>query len=263
MKNRRLAIAGLALATALGLAGCGTGSGDTGPSAGATASPGAPAGAPAAGSAEAAAELVAAATKLADDTVKIDSKMGEALATTGTLDPKAGNATMSMRLGTIASSTKVEVIQIANDMYLKFEGPLAKVVGASWLHVDATKLKAGSSFNQLRGNDPAGTQALTKAMTYVQKTGTNDFKGTLDLTRTPLYNKDSMKSLGAKASAVPFSAKTDAEGRLVALNVEIETILPGAGTMKSTYSGFGSKVDVSKPAGAKELPANMQSLLNA
>jgi hypothetical protein len=269
MKNRRLAIAGLALATALGLAGCGTDSDQTatnGPSAGGAASAGAQAQpGPGAGSREAGAELVAAASKLAESTVKIDTKMGDALSMNGALDPKAAKVKMAMVLGTTASSTRVDVIQIGNDMYLKFDGPLAKVVGGSWMHVDATKLKAGNSFNQLQGNDPAGTRAMTNAMTNVQKTGDHDFTGTLDLTKTPQYNKDSMKGLGAKASAVPFTAKTDAEGRLVELNVELQTILPGAGTMRSTYSGFGTKVDVEKPEASKvkELPANMTGLLNA
>jgi hypothetical protein len=262
MKNRRLTIAGLALAAALGLAGCGTDSDNTasnGPSAGGSAS----AAAPAAGTPEAAAELVAAATKLGESSMKIDSKVGDALSTTGTVDPKAGKVKTTMVLGVTGSATKVELIQIANDMYMKFTGPLAKVVGASWLHIDATKLKAGNSFNQLQNNDPAGAQAMAKAMANVQKTGDRDFKGTLDLTKTPQYNKDSLKAMGAKASAVPFTAKTDVEGRLVELTLDLQTVMAGAGTMKTTFSDFGTTVDVAKPAGARELPPEMQSLLNA
>jgi hypothetical protein len=39
--------------------------------------------------------------------------------------------------------------------------------------------------------------------------------------------------------------------------------MTGAGTMTTTYSDFGTKVDAAKPAGAKELPENMAGLLNA
>lgn len=269
MKNRRLAIAGLALATALGLAGCGTSSDKTAsdaPSAGAGATTGAPAagGSPDASSA-ASAELAAAAAKLAEDTVKVKTEMGSAMSMTGALDPKARKAEMTMTLGAGGTKTKVDILQLKNDMYLKFDGSLAKVVGESWMHIDATKLKAGSSFNQLQGNDPAGTQAMVKAMTDVQKTGANGYRGTLDLTKTPQYNKDSMKAMGAKASAVPFTATTDGQGRLVALNVEMESLMAGAGTMKTTYSDFGTAVDVEAPPASKvkELPANMAGLLNA
>jgi hypothetical protein len=265
MNNRRLAIAGLALATALGLAGCGTSSDKT-PSGAPSAAAGATTGAPAAGGSSAAsAELAAAAAKLGEDTVRAKTKMGSAMSMTGVLDPKGRKAEMAMTLGAGGTSTKVEIRQLGNDLYLKFDGSLAKAVGESWMHVDATKLKAGSSFNQLQGNDPAGTQAMVKAMTDVQKTGANGYRGTLDLTKTPQYNKDSMKAMGAKASAVPFTATTDGQGRLVALNVEMESLMAGAGTMETTYSDFGAAVDVKAPPASKvkELPANMAGLLNA
>jgi hypothetical protein len=133
------------------------------------------------------------------------------------------------------------------------------------MHIDAAKLKAGSSFNQLQSGDPGGAQAMAKAMTNVQKSGDHDFSGTLDLTKTPQYGKDSMKALGAKASTVPFTATTDDQGRLVALNVEMEGLMAGAGTMTMKYSGFGESVDVKAPAASKvkELPDNMSGLLNA
>jgi hypothetical protein len=261
MKNRRLAIAGLALTAALGLTACGTTADET-PTSTTSAPGGTPAAnAPAAGSDAAAKELVAAAEKLAGDSFKVTSDMGNTLSTKGALDPKGKKAKMTVTLGG-GTATKVDIIQLADDMYLKFDGQLSQVVGKGWMHIDATKLKAGSSFNQLQGNDPAGTQAMAKAVTDVEKTG-NDFKGTLDLTKTPHYNKDSMKALGAKASAVPFTAKTDAEGRLVSMSVEMEGLMTGAGTMTTTYSDFGTKVDAVKPSGAKELPENMAGLLNA
>jgi hypothetical protein len=265
MKNRRLAIAGLALTTAFGLAGCGTAKESpttTAPSVAGGATAPAPA---TGGSSEAAAELVAAATKLGSDTFKLKTEMGSALSMTGSLDPKAKKAETEMSLGAAGSVTKVDVIQVDNDMYLKFDGSLAKVVGDGWMHIDSTKLKAGSSFNQLQSGDPGGAQALTKAMTNVQKSGDNTFSGTLDLTKTPQYNKDSMKALGAKASTVPFKAVTDAQGRLIALDVEMEGLMAGAGTMKMKYSGFGESVDVKAPAASKvkELPENMAGLLNA
>jgi hypothetical protein len=261
MKNRRLAIAGLALTTALGLTACGTKAYET-PSTTSSAPAAAPVGqAPAAGSAEAAKELVAAAAKLTTDTFKVTSEMGKTLSTSGELDPKAKKAKMTVTLGG-GTATKVDIVQLADDMYMKFDGQLAQLVGKGWMHIDASKLKAGSTFNQLQGNDPAGTQAMAKAVTDVEKSG-NDFKGTIDLTKTPQYNKDSMKALGAKASAVPFTAKVDGEGRLVAMTVEMEGLMTGAGTLTTTYSDFGTAVDAKKPAGAKELPENMAGLLNA
>jgi uncharacterized lipoprotein YmbA len=261
MKNRHLAITGLTLVAALGLAGCGTTSEKA-----TSVTPSAAASAPATDTGTGAeAELVAAAAKLGQDTVKVDMAMGGAMSMTGMLDPRSGKADMAMALGAGTTETKVQLRQLKNDMYMKFEGSLAKSVGGTWMHLDAAKLKDGSSFNLLQGNDPAGTQAMVKAMTNVQKNGAHAFKGVLDMTKTPRFDKDSMKALGAKASTVPFTATSDDQGRLIEMNIEMGQIMAGAGTMRMKYSDFGTAVNVTAPpkSQVKELPASMSSLLNA
>jgi hypothetical protein len=261
MRNRRLAIVGLALVTALGLAGCGTAGDDA-----TVQTPPSGAAAPAADIGTGLeTELVAAATKLAQDTVKVEMEMAGAMSMTGVMDPKATTADMAMKLGAGTGATDVKLIQVKDDLYLKFTGSLSKVVGESWLHIDAASLKAGSNFNPLQGNDPAGAKALVEAMTNVQKVGDSGYRGTLDMTKAERFNKDSLKALGAEANAVPFTATVDGQGRLTSMNIEMGSVMAGAGTMKTTYSDFGTKVDVKAPPASqvKELPANMSGLLNA
>ena len=262
MKNRRLAIAGLALTTAIGVAGCGTSSNDTStgtPTDGTTtAAPAAPA--------DATAELAAAAGKLAEDTAKVTVEMAGTMSMTGVVDPKAQKAVMEMTLGAGSGETKVQIRKVGTDMYMKFGGSLAKLAGeGKWLHVDAATLAAGSSFDIMPSDDPAGAQAMIKAMSNAESDGKGGFKGTLDLTKTPKFNKDAIKGLGNKATAVPFTATVDAQGRLSSMTVDMSGIAAGAGAMKTTYSDFGTAVDVKAPPASQvtEAPKEITGLLNA
>lgn len=266
MTNRRLAIAGLALVAALGLAGCGPDDNKARSGAGAPAT--GKAAEPAAGDLAPAAELAAAAKRLGEQSMHIDMDMAGAISMTGVADPKAGVAKMSMDMGALSEGTTIEVRKVDQDVYLKFGGQMAKMVGASsgkpWMHVDADKIAEGSSF-KLPADDPAGTKAMVSAMTKVERAGEHSFKGLLDLTKTPRYNKESLKAIGAKATAMPFTATTDDQDRLVELTLDMSGISPGAGKMKTTYSDFGTPVAVEAPPAAQvgELPKELSGLLNA
>jgi hypothetical protein len=266
MRNRRLAIAGVALVAALGLAGCGPAQDK------AKAGTGAPAAATAAatgtGQTDAKAELAAAAQKLAEDSMKIDMDMAGTMSMTGVADPKAGTAKMSMDMGSLADNAKIEVRKVGNDIYLKFGGSLAKLVGSAsakpWMRLDVAKLSEGSSFNIMPKDDPAGTKAMLAAMTKVERVGDNGFKGTLDLTKTPKYHKESLKALSTKATDVPFTATTDGQGRLTELTLDLSAMGAGVGKIKTTYSDFGTPVSVEAPPAAQvgELPSELSGLLN-
>ncbi|MEU7902927.1 hypothetical protein [Actinoplanes sp. NPDC049118] len=266
MINRRLAIAGLTLVTALGLAGCGPNddkarSGTGAPAAGRAAEA-------AADELDPAAALAAAAKRLGEQSMRIDMDMAGAISMTGVADPKAGVAEMSMDMGALGDGTKVELRKVGQDVYMKFGGSIGKSLGGGsgkpWMHVDATKITEGSSFNILPKADPAGTKAMIAAMTKVERVGEHGFKGLLDPTRMPQYNK-SLKALGTKAGEMPFTAKTDDQDRLTELTLDMSALGAGAGKVKTRYSDFGTPVSVEAPPAAQvaELPKELSGLIQA
>jgi hypothetical protein len=264
MKNRRLTIAGLALVTALGLAGCGPADG---PEASGTR-------APAAGQQDdAAAALAAAAQKLGEDSLRFDMDMAGSITASGTADPKAGLARMSMDMDALGEGS-IELRKVGGDIFMKFDGGAQGAKdGKSWMHVDASKVADGSTFDIMSEDDPAGTKKMISAMTRVERVGERGFQGSLDLAKSPTYNKnDSLKALAGK-TLVPFTASTDDQGRLVELTLDMSGLgassgpgaMPNGGKVKTTYSDFGTKVSVqAPPAGdVKELPAELSGLVGA
>ncbi|GAA3904926.1 hypothetical protein [Actinoplanes auranticolor] len=269
MRNRRPAIAGLALVAALGLTGCGPADGQAQPGGNAPA---------AAQQADPAAELAAAAQKLGEQSLRFEMEMVGAITASGEADPKAGNARMTMDMGSLGDGNKIELRKVGTDVYLKFGGAVGQMLGGQsssgkeWMHVDAAKLPAGSSFNVMSPDDPAGTKAMVAAMTRVERTGANGYQGSLDLAKSPTYNKkDALKALGGN-TLVPFTAETDAQGRLVELTLDMSGLgassgagaVPGGGKVKTTYSDFGTKVSVAAPPAAQvqELPSQLAGMLN-
>jgi len=267
MTDRRLAIAGLAMVATLGLTGCGPLGGQAQPSGGAPV---------AAEQADPAAALAAAARKLGEDSVRFEMEMIGSITASGVADPKAGNAEMSMDMGALGEDNKIELRKVGDDIFMKFGGSAGQLLGSKngkpWMHVDATKLPEGSSFAIMSPDDPAGTKKMITAMTAVERVGTNGFRGTLDLAKSPTYNKkDSLKSLAGN-TLVPFTASTDDQGRLVELTLDMSALgassgagaVPGGGKVKTTYSDFGTKISVAAPPAGEvqELPAGLAGMLN-
>lgn len=261
MMNRRLAIAGLTLITALGLAGCGPADG---PAESGTRAPAA------AGQDDAAAALAAAAQKLGEQSLRFDMDMAGSITANGTADPQAGLASMSMNMDALSEGS-IELRKIGNDIYMKFDKSAKG--GKGWMHVDASKVADGSTFDIMSEDDPAGTKKMIAAMTKVERVGERGFQGSLDLAKSATYNKnDSLKALAGK-TLVPFTASTDDQGRLVELTLDMSGLgassgagaMPNGGKVKTTYSDFGTKVSVKAPPAAdvKELPAELSGLVGA
>jgi hypothetical protein len=265
MTNRRLAIAGFALAATLGLTACG-------PAEPAPAGGGAPA---AAEQTDPTAALAAAAQKLGEESLRFKMEMVGSITASGVADPKAGNAQMAMDMGALGEDAKIELRKVGDDIFFNFGKVAGSMPGAKsgkpWMHLDATKLPADSSFNMMSPDDPAGTKKMITAMTKVERVGANGYRGTLDLAKSPTYNKnDSLKALAGN-TLVPFTASTDAEGRLVELTLDMSALgassgagaVPGGGKVKTTYSDFGTKVSVSAPSAGEvqEFPKELAGML--
>jgi hypothetical protein len=243
MNTRRLTTAGVALVAAIGfaLAGCSS-NGSTG---GAAAEP--TASATSAAQLEPREELAAAIEKLNDETVKVTFAM-TGFSGTGALDPAGQKMRLSAETGLGSQIVKINMITLGQDVYMKLDGlPMAS---DKWQHIDATKLGNGNQLRQMSSGDPIGANNLLKGIADVQRTGEDSFQGTLDFTKASTDPK-TVEALGDKVKAVPFTARTDGQGRLTQLTVDMQSIQPGLGPIKATYSDYGVPVDVEKPAASE------------
>ena len=268
MADRRLA---LLLVAAIGLTGCSE-SGDQPAAAPAPSlSPSASASASVSASAstqpdDPARDLTDAAARLADETARVRVAVTGQLTLTGVLDPRAQAALVKVDMGSVDDGAQAEVRKIGTDMWIRLRGPVPTMLGGTgdWMHLAAADLPAESSFNILPGGDPAGIRTMVAAMTGIKRTGPHTFAGTVDLARSPKYSAETLKALGARASFVPFTATTDAQGRLVALTVDLASIASGAGQLTTRFSDFGVAVDVEPPPAdaTTEVPSELKSVID-
>jgi hypothetical protein len=234
MRNRRLAIAGLVLTTAIGLTGC------------ARTSDGTPSGATTR-SADPTAELADAAVKLTQQSMKVTMELTGGLRMTGVADPKADKAQMEMTIGTGAGAGTdgtAQIRKIGKDMWMRFSGSMGALDGIS-------------------GSDPAAAAKMIKAASNVKRTGDHRYSGVLDLTKAQTVDSKVVGSLGEKAKAVPFTAATDEQGRLIEMTVDLSGVGPAAGVLKTTYSDFGTPVSVTAPPASdvRELPSQLKGIV--
>jgi hypothetical protein len=255
MKNR-------AWIAALALTGCALVAG--GCKANDTATPNASgsAGTPAATNATSAAnEMMAAVEKLRSTSYKFSVTTG-GITMGGIADPVAKTAAMDV-------ATSIEAIVVDGQVYLKYPKGLPgfEAFGGSdkWLHVDASKID-GSKLGVQDPTDPSSGLAYLKTATSVRKVGDKHYKGMLDLTKSPglLANSKLRSTLGDAAKAVPFDVTLDDEGRLSAMDMTMK-INGSEVTTHNTFSDFGTKVTVTKPAPSEvvEAPESIYGVLSA
>jgi hypothetical protein len=242
MRLRRLTTGGIGLlaAATLSLAGCAADNGS-----GTGTSTGGPATATSAPAASATAELTAAAQKLNDDTVTTEVT-SNGLTSSGKIDPKGNKADVTMKVTASTGSADFHVRALGDDVYIQADG-LPNVQAGKWLHIDAAKA-AGTSFDVIPDGDAAGANRFLNTVADVKKDGTGSYSGTLDLTKVPAGGGVSIDTLGDKAKAVPFTATVDDQGRLTSLTIDMSALNAQLGSLKTTYSDFGSPVTVEAPA---------------
>jgi hypothetical protein len=256
MKTRRLAVASLALVAALsvGVAGCNTQAGSEGSPAGSSDSP--------AAKANPADELAAAVRKLNEDTFTIRLKMS-VMSAEGAMDPAAKKANLSMKMEAAGQSIDFKIILLDPNLYLKYSG--VPGMPKEWMRIDSSKIKDGSSLDIMPEGDPMGANNLVKGIVAVERDGDLGFKGTLDLTKSPTADAESMKMFGEKVKAVPFTAKVDSQGRLVEMSVDTESVSPMLGEMRVSYDNFGKPVEITAPKASDvvEMPDSLLGLMDA
>ncbi len=87
---------------------------------------------------------------------------------------------MTMTMGDASQSNQVEVVTIDKDAYLRMPGRFGG--SDKWMRVDASKVKAGGTFDLMPDSAPAGAGDLVSGVTDVERAGDRAFTGTLDLT---------------------------------------------------------------------------------
>ena len=247
MYTTRLASTGIALATALalGLSGCAPTTDQNGkphstPSSSAPADP--------------RVELTAALEQLNKQSSKfeLDSLIINA---SGALYPlkMASDITVEM-----TAARTMRMVSSGDDLYLKFDGEQAADLPDKWLHLDMAKLDDDSDLRTM-ADDPGNVKALIKGIVTIDRTGPGNYAGILDFTTSVGEDSDLAKTFGDKATAVPFTATVDTDGRLTELFIDLTVLDVSLGQMRATYFDFGNPVTVRKPPASEveEAPAEM------
>ncbi len=136
-------------------------------------------------------------------------------------------------------------------------------------HLDQDRIRGnrnlGFDFDRV---DPAGSKVLTQAVTEVRVTGDGAYAGTIDVSKAAeagSLDQDLITALGAQANSVPFTATTDAQGRLTELVLQ----LPAAGEaaaqeIRVTYHDYGNATAAQKPSADQvvEAPPELYNLFD-
>lgn len=137
-----------------------------------------------------------------------------------------------------------------------------------WLRLDRSKVKDQEDVG-FDDPDPAGANALFRAIVAATESGAGTFTGTLDLTRATeaeIVDQAALDALGQQAKAVPFTANVDSQGRLAAIEIKV----PAHGDAKAythqvTYADYGAAPAIEEPPANQVAEATQEAydLLNS
>jgi hypothetical protein len=252
-------------AVAFAVTGCAADGGTT-PGAGASAT-GSPSASASAGNADpaAAAALAAATAKLGTTSFKVTMTAGPGLKLTGLMDAPNGTGTADLTATGPNTEINVKTLLVGQDLYLQVPGVTK---ANTWTHVDVSRLPEGANVGLRPGQiDPANTAQLLTSTTDVQQVDPRSFRGTLDLTKAAGVagvSQTLVKSWGAQAQQVPFTAGLDEQGRLSALTIQLPAVNgQQAQPLEVLYTEYGTTVQAQKPAAAQviEAPADLYKTL--
>jgi hypothetical protein len=125
-------------------------------------------------------------------------------------------------------------------------------IPAKWQLIDPSKIKDKDNSPLAYGedqSDPGYAHEVIASAGKVEQTSAGHYSGVTDLGQTgveDIVDNAALKAMGGKAKTVPFTATTDAKGRLTRLDLKV----PAAGKVKAhTYSAvYGDYDSTSTPA---------------
>jgi len=259
MRTPRLAGLGLAATAAVAFAvtGC-TADGNATPAASAPAAD-TPSASASAGNADpaAAAALAKAAAALGTTSFKITVTSGPGLTVTGLMDAPNGVGTANLVATGPNTEINVKTLLVGQDLYVQIPGVTK---GGTWTHLDVSRLPEGANVGLRPGQiDPANTARLLTSTTDVRQVDSRGYQGTLDLTKAAGVagvDQTLVKTWGAQAQNVPFTAGLDEQGRLSALTIQLPAVNgQQAQPLEVLYTDYGIKVEAQKPAAGETTEA--------
>jgi hypothetical protein len=176
----------------------------------------------------------------------------------------------AMRLTQAASAaagkaTKTDVVVLGTDVYLRFDVPaLPGVPAGRWAHIDGRRLTSLRAVGVGGPDDLSGKLALVDALTSIERTGPDELRGTVDLSKGGSVLPGAAGALGDGLKNAQWQARFGPQGRLTFVSVTV----PASGavpaiTTDTTYSGFGEPVTVERPSAREivEAPENVYTFL--
>jgi hypothetical protein len=261
VNNRRWAVAGLAVVASLtfATAGCGTATGNPGEAGGAPADTRSPEEA-----------LLASVEGLKTQPFHNKTTLTEGITFEATVDPVAKACTTKLAASLGSVYIAVEQLKFANESYAKVNSKnvdALEKVPSTWMKLDLAKIKEPNAYRVLDPDPMSLAERVIPATSNVERYGNYGFKGTVDLNKalkSRFVDDDTAKELGDKASAVPFEASVDAEGRIEVFKI----LVPTEGAVKaqtwvSRYYEYGKPVTITKPANSIVPPAAAYTFFNA
>ncbi|MEV0720579.1 hypothetical protein [Asanoa sp. NPDC050611] len=233
----------LALAGALFLAGCGT------QSAGTAAAPPSASPSPTADTRDAVTVVKESFQRTFDTktftmTVHISAGTEQSADMSANVDLAKDAVRMSMELPTGTT----EVVKLADDMFIKAPGLGKK----PYLRLDLDKLNPSSPLRE--SLNVANQSGILDGVVTANKGAGDTYAGTADLKKaaevsvaTQKKSLEQMSRLAKNASAVPYTAKIDEQGRLTELSYTVE-LSTGEMTTEILLTALGEPVTVDRPA---------------
>jgi hypothetical protein len=192
----------------------------------------------------------------------------------GMVHTASKSAALSIDTKTEGFKFKLEMVLAEPDRWIRMTTGGKSILDENaapdtWFHVDTTKLKKGGDFDlDVTKPDILYVGAMVDAVTEV--TGdAHTVTGKLDATKIgsgdAFLDTDSVKRMGVAASALPFTATLDDQGRLTKLEIDApKTDDEAAGKWTITVTGYGEQKALTKPSGpVKETSKAQLELFNS
>jgi hypothetical protein len=185
---------------------------------------------------------------------------------TGSVDP-ATDTTMA-----VAKSSGMEIDEIVSHgrIYLRADlgADLDGQVGITpnvWMQMDPAQIAADNELLiQPDGSDPVDLAGIMTGITKMQRVDAQHVAGTMDLTKVTghtLPDPDEVAKAGAAATAVPFTARADASGRIVEFSVSANAFDPAL-SLDVLYTDYGAPSPITVPAASVAAPQTLYSIFN-
>lgn len=173
----------------------------------------------------------------------------------GQFDPVAREGRFQFAIDGGGEQMRIETVFLGSDVYLQISDfELPDQPPGTWLYFDESQLPPGSPFEVMSDEDPAGAQGFINAVTTAEWTGDGTIAGEIDMLKAPDIDEQTLEILGEGPALAAFTARIDGDDRLVELIVDLNSVLPGMGTIESRYANFGEPVDLEPPPADKVVP---------